>query len=121
MDPKTLPFETFWPWFVNHPNCVLRAGTPEVTLFDDDDLHWVFDDQNPGELLVQLVRGKRLVGELLLQPELVTYVEATTGEAAGEFPFDLIAESETDRVALYTFVLSHGYDGDDQPSHGPVH
>jgi len=120
MDAQTtLPFETFWPWIVNHPNCVLRAGTPETTLFDDDDLHWVYDDQNPAELLVQLVRGKRLVGEMVVQPELVAYVEASTGEAAGEFVFDLISESETDRVAVYTFVLSHAYESDEH--HGPVH
>ncbi|MEO8503586.1 MAG: hypothetical protein ABI609_06785 [Acidobacteriota bacterium] len=116
-----MPFETFWNWVVSHPNCLVRVGTPETSLFDDDDLHWVFDDQTPAEFLVQLVRGKRLVGEIVVQPELVTYVEATTGDSAGEFVFDLISESESDRVAAYSFVVSHAFESEEQPAHGPVH
>ena len=33
--PFTLPFEKFWNWLVTHPNCILRAGTPEAVLYDD--------------------------------------------------------------------------------------
>ena len=116
-----MPFATFWNWLVSHPNCLLRPGTPQSPLLDYDDLHSVFDDPTPAEFLVQLVRGKRLVGEIVVQPELVTYVEATTGDTAGEFVFDLISESESDRVAAYSFVVSHAFESEEQPAHGPVH
>lgn len=121
MDLQTLPFEAFWPWVITHPNCIVRVGTPETTLFDDEALHWLFDDQNPAELVIQLALGKRLVGEIVLQPDQVSYVEASTGEAAGEYVFDLIAESENDRLAVCTFVLSHAFEAEEQAAHGPVH
>jgi hypothetical protein len=122
-DALTLPFETFWSWLVTHPNCVLRAGTPESVLYDDEDLHWHFAVEAPpagGEggnlLLVQVIRGKRLVGELFLEPEQVSYVQGSLGDREDEYVFELITESETDRMASYFFVLTHGYDGDD-PAH----
>ena len=33
----TLTFDKFWTWIQAHPNCILRAGTPESVIFDDDD------------------------------------------------------------------------------------
>ena len=59
----TLSFENFWAWLQAHSNCVLRAGTPEVVLFDHDDYHWHMSAEDEGVLLVQLIRGKELVGE----------------------------------------------------------
>lgn len=123
-DALTLPFETFWSWLVTHPNCVLRAGTPESVLYDDEDLHWHFAVEAPaaGEggnlLLVQVIRGKRLLGELFLEPEQVSYVEGSAGDREDEYLFELITESEDDRIASYFFVLTHGYDGD-APGHSP--
>jgi len=35
----TLSFQAFWTWLQAHPNCILRAGTPEVVLYDDDLLY----------------------------------------------------------------------------------
>lgn len=124
-DPLTLPFETFWAWLVGHPNCVLRAGTPESALYDDDDLHWHFamEASAPTEgsnlLLVQVIRGKRLLGELFLDPEQISYVEGSAGEREDEFVFELITETDTDRLAAYYFVLTHGYDGGDARPHSP--
>ena len=108
--PFTLPFETFWNWLVTHPNCILRAGTPETVLYDDEDLHWHFAAEGGGALVVQVLRGKRFVGELLVDPEPVSYVQALPGEREDEHPFELIAESESDRVVAYFFVLVHGYE-----------
>ncbi len=109
MDPPfTLPFETFWNWVVTHPNCILRAGTPEAVLYDDDDLHWHFASEGETTLLVQVLRGKRLIGELLMEPEPVTYVQGVQGQREGEHVFELIVESEKDRVVAYFFVLAHG-------------
>jgi hypothetical protein len=66
----TLAFAVFWEWLITHPNCILRAGTPEAVIFDDDDLHWHFATAvEDGTPVVQVLRGKRLLGELLLIPE----------------------------------------------------
>ena len=115
-------FEVFWRWLVNHPNCILRAGTPEVAIFDDEDLHWHFaQDEKEGVFLVQVVRGKRPVAELLLEPEQVSYVQQTTGDTEEEFVFELISETEKDRFAAYFFVLSHGFVPHEDASRARVH
>lgn len=117
-EPLTLPFQSFWSWVVTHPNCILRAGTPEAVLYDDEDLHWTFGAEDTETLLVQLLRGKRFVGEILVAPEHVTYVEGAPGDVEGEYVFELIAESERDRISAYFFVMAHGFDVED-PSHSP--
>lgn len=113
MEPQTIPFDVFWNWIVGHPNCILRAGTPEAVLFDDDDLHWQFESEAMDRYVVHLIRGKHLVGELVVEPESVAYVEASSGETEGEFVFDLISEAEDDRLVAWFFVLTHGYEPED--------
>ena len=103
----TLPFQKFWQWLQSHPNCIVRAGTPEVVLFDDDDLHWHFGHEEDGTLLVQVLRGKKLLGEMVIAPGDVTYVQAEPAEG-DEFRFELLGEGGD--VGTYHFVLSHGYD-----------
>ena len=121
-DNLTLPFDTFWAWLVRHPNCILRAGTPETVLYDDDDLHWHFGAEDLGTLLVQLIRGKRMLGELLIAVEPIAYVEGTRGDQEGEFVFELIAENDTDRISAYFFVLAHGFDVEEEdPTPRRVH
>lgn len=107
--PTTIPFETFWRWVQAHPNCIVRAGTPESVLFDDDDLHWHFSTEEDGVKLVQLIRGKKVLGEIVLQPSDIAYVEVQPGEP-DEFHFECISEAPDSRLAAYHFVLSHGYD-----------
>jgi len=115
----TLSFERFWKWLQKHPNCILRVGTPEATLFDDEEYHWHFGEEPDGALLVQLVRGKRLVGEVAIMPADVTYVQAEPPPAPirpgaspedEEFRFECISETTNDRIASYFFVLSHAFD-----------
>jgi len=122
MDPPfTLPFERFWAWLMTHPNCILRAGTPEAVLFDDDDLHWHFASEDERTLLVQLLRGKRLLGEIVVDPEQVAYVEGAPPEQPDEHVFELISETENDRFAAWVFVLTHGWDEDGDFTAGRVH
>lgn len=109
---QTLPLDTFWEWLRLHPNCILRAGTPESILYDDDDLHWVFGEEGP-TLVVQMLRGKRLVGEVLIAADQVTYVESLLGDQDGEVIFELISETPEDRIAGWFFVLTHGYGEED--------
>src|SRR6266545_790694 len=74
--PVTLPFEKFWAWLQGHSNCIVRAGTADMLLFDHDDYHWhLASDQEENALLVQLVRGKDLVGEMVVMPNEITYVQ----------------------------------------------
>ena len=122
-EPTTLSFDAFWSWLVAHPNCILRAGTPEAVLYDDDDLHWHFASEDAETLLIQVIRGKRFVGELLIRPEQVTYVQGQDAERDGEYSFEAIAETESERFAAYFFVLTHGYDEEEQtsPRQGRVH
>ena len=113
----TLPFEPFWTWLQAHPNCIIRAGTPEAVLYDDEDLHWHFTVEGSETIVVQVLRGKRLVGELLIGPGDVAYVQAVAGDE-DEYVFELITETETDRIAAHYFVLSHAYEPQDHPGSG---
>lgn len=110
--PTTLSLDNFWNWLLGHPNCILRAGTPDTVVFDDDDFHWQFGTEDT-TLFAQVLRGKRLVGEMLMNSEAIAYVEMHGGEREDEVFFDLIVESETERVVAYFFVLSHGFDEDE--------
>ncbi len=114
----TLPFSTFWSWLLAHPNCILRAGTPEAVLYDDDDLHWHFAAEGERTLLVQVLRGKTLVGELLLEPDQVSYVQAVPPERPDENTFELMSDGEGESFAAYFFVLAHGYE--EEAAHTPA-
>lgn len=115
----TLDFEVFWQWVVAHPNCLLRAGATDSVLYDDDDFHWRFGPDSEETLLVQVLRGKRLVGEILVQPDRIAYVQTFAGDHEGEHVFELISETESERFAAYFFVLTHGFeDEDDDPASG---
>ena len=111
--PFTIPFDQFWNWIRLHPDCILRAGTPEAVIYDDEDLHWLFTAEEPATLIIQLLRGKRLVSELFLDPEQVAYVETVAPEREDEHSFELISETEDDRFPVMFFVLVHGWDVDD--------
>ncbi len=115
----TLAFDDFWGWLAKHPNCILRAGTPDAVLIDDEDLHWHFAADGP-TVYVQVIRGKRLMGELVCDPERVTYVQVYDEGPEGEFSFELIAEGEAQREVPYFFVMSHGFEEQAPSMHGPA-
>ena len=120
--PFTLRFDIFWRWLATHPNCILRAGTPEAVLYDDDDLHWYLGAEGESTLLAQILRGKRLLGEILLDPDQVSYVQAVPSENEGEHVFELISEAGDTPFAAYFFVLAHGFEeGEDPSPPGRVH
>jgi hypothetical protein len=110
----TLPFSKFWSWINQHPNCIVRAGTPEAVLFDDEDLHWHFATEDDGTLLVQVIRGKKLYGEIAIAAHEVSFVQIEPGEG-DEYRFDLLGDGDEAGVAAYHFVLSHGFDEDETP------
>jgi hypothetical protein len=111
----SLPFEKFWAWISAHPNCIVRAGTPEVILFDQEEFHWHLTHEDERTCIVQLARGKELIGELLMFIEDIAYVHCEMSEN-DEFVCECIIETETRRDAAYNFVMAHAYDESESPS-----
>ncbi|MCA9680179.1 MAG: hypothetical protein H6709_02525 [Kofleriaceae bacterium] len=109
----TLPFDKFWQWLGGHVNCILRAGTPEAVLFDHEDFHWTIANEDDQTLVVQLARGKELVGELVVFPSEIAYVQTESSDPEGEWLFECVVEGEHAREVAYHFVLAHEYDGDE--------
>lgn len=110
--PAPLTFERFWRWLQDHANCLLRVGTPSATLFDHEDLHWDFFDDEEGMGVVQLVRGKVLVGELLIEKEHVALVQPQLDLEApqqGQWVFELMGGEKSPFPGCY-FLMSHGLD-----------
>ena len=107
---STLSFEDFWEWIVLHPNCILRAGIQNSVIYDDEDYHWHFAQDDPDAFLVQVIRGKRLVGEFVVSREEVAYVQSVAGDQEGEVLFEAIAAEEAETPLVCFFVMSHGFD-----------
>lgn len=107
--PLTLPFEKFWHWVQAHANCILRAGTADSVLFDHDDYHWHLAVESGSTLLVQLVRGKELVGEILVLSSEIAYVTCTPQEL-DEFVFECVVELPHSHEVAYHFVMAHEFD-----------
>lgn len=113
-DPLMLGFDEFWHWLQGHINCIISAGTPDAVLYDHDDFHWNLGrevtPEGPEELLVQLVRGKQMVGEVLIPHARMTHVQVLAQGEDGEFLFECYEESDEGPLASYYFTLSHGYE-----------
>lgn len=103
-----LTFERFWRWVQRHPNCILRVATPEVVVYDDEDLHWHFDRAEGGLAMIEVIRGKRLMADIAVQSTDVELVQSSPGEE-NEFVFDLYLQGD-DATPAYSFVMSHGYE-----------
>lgn len=106
----TMSFEKFWTWLRGHVNCIVRAGTPETVLFDHEDFHWTVLTEDDHTLLVQVSRGKELVGEVVVFPNEIAYVQTEPGEQEGEFVFECVIETEAAREVAYHFVMAHEYE-----------
>lgn len=112
---STIMFPKFWSWLQLHVNCIVRAGTPEVMLFDHDDFHWTLITEDDATRVVQLARGKELVGELVMFSTDIAYVQTEPGEHEGEFVFECVIETAAAREVAYHFVLAHGYAAEEHP------
>ena len=60
--------------------------------------------------VVQLARAKDLVGEMLVFPADVAYVQVEPSETDGEWLFECVIETEKAREVAYHFVMAHEYD-----------
>jgi hypothetical protein len=106
----TLSFDKFWTWLTGHANCIVRAGTPEFVLLDQDDFHWTLMTEDDHTVIVQLARAKDLVGEMLVFPADIAYVQVEPTETEGQWLFECVVEAEKAREAAYHFVMAHEYD-----------
>jgi hypothetical protein len=116
----TLQFDRFWRWLRRHGNCILRAGTPDSYLYDQDDLHWHLDEDEDRVPVVQLVRGKQILGEIVIEVRDVLFVQAVP-DAEGEpghFVFELVGGGGDEPYAVYHFLLAHGFE--EEASHRPA-
>ncbi len=111
----SLPFDKFWTWLQAHANCILRAGTPDAVIFDQDEYHWHLASEEETTLLIQLVKGKELIGEIVVLAAEIAYVNCVPGDGE-EFVFECVVETPAGREVAYHFVMTHEYDAEDAPS-----
>jgi hypothetical protein len=109
-----LTFDAFWRWLAEHRNCVLRVGSNDVMLMDNELLHWDFFDEDDGRAVVQAIVGKALVGEVIIERSDVLFVQASPDlEQPGSqaWNFELIGGSKDENYPLFSFLLTHGMEG----------
>ncbi|GMU60892.1 MAG: hypothetical protein AMXMBFR34_26550 [Myxococcaceae bacterium] len=106
-----LTFESFWRWLQEHRNCVVRVGNPDVMLTDAEPLHWDFFDEPDGQAVCQLILGKALVGEVVIERGDVLFVQASPDPEqaqAGHWMFECFGGTREDSYPLFLFVTTHG-------------
>ena len=117
----TLAFDRFWRWLKHHSNCIIRAGTPDVWLHDHEDLHWHLDEDPDRNPVVQLIRGKQLIAEMVLEVRDVVFVQSTLdSEEDGErrYLFELVGGDQGEPYAVYHFLVAHGFE--EEPHQGAL-
>ena len=115
MEPTTLSFEDLWQWLLEHHNCILRAGTPETILYDEEEFHWNLTGNGAENRVVQVVWGKGdCWGNWWLEPDRVTCVVGMPGEHEGEGVFELVSDTPRGRATIYFFILAHGYEENEE-------
>jgi hypothetical protein len=120
----TIAFDRFWRWIKQHPNCILRAGTPDVWLHDHEDLHWHLDEDAERNPLVQLVRGKQLLAEIVLDVRDALFVQVTPegGEGAERsYLFEVVGGGRDEPYAVYHFLVAHGLEDEGAHAAGLKH
>ncbi|HSB18451.1 MAG TPA: hypothetical protein VLD85_00425 [Anaeromyxobacteraceae bacterium] len=106
---STLPFDRFWRWLKLHANCIVRAGTSDSWLHDQEAFHWHLEEDEERNPVVQLVWGKLLVAELVLDVRDALFVQATPaadGEP-GQFLFEVVG-GQGEPYPVYHFLVAHG-------------
>ncbi|MFN7133420.1 MAG: hypothetical protein ACK4N5_15175 [Myxococcales bacterium] len=114
----TLTFDRFWRFLREHSNCILRAGSEDVWLFDQEDLHWHFEEDSRHHPVVQLIQGKRMIAEMILDVRDVMFVQGTPeGEGEEESTlFEVVVGNKEETYTAYHFVLAHPFE-EETPSH----
>lgn len=106
---QALSLEAFWRWAAAHYNCILRAGAEQCVIYDQPYLHWHLISEEDDLLIAQVIRGKDLITELVVDAQQVRYVESNTQED-GNVLFELVGEVQGEPLSLYHFLMAHGYE-----------
>lgn len=112
----TLTFDRFWRWLRGHANCILRAGSEDVWLFDQENLHWHFEEDGRHNPVVQLIQGKRMIAEMILDVRDVLFVQAMPdgdSEEQGTL-FEVVVGSKDDTYTAYHFLLAHPFEDEER-------
>ena len=116
----TIPFDQFWSWLKAHRNCVVRAGTPYAMLMDHDDYHWDVLSEPGDTQILQLVRGKDLVGEIIVLAAEIAYVQRPETDGDDQV-FECVVETPHAQEVAYYFVMAHDYEEESTPSRSWTH
>jgi hypothetical protein len=116
---NALTMDAFWKWLKEHANCVIQASTAEAHLYDQEDLHWHIAEEQDRTQVVQLIRGKQILAEILMDPREVLYIQSSPDASQPErFVFEVIAGSKDDTFVLCSFLMAHGFE--DKGRHGEL-
>ncbi len=108
---RVITFDEFWRWLQGHTSCILSVATPDAVIYDLEELHWQLGIEDGGNLVVQVLRGKSLVGEVVIVPQEIAYVQVEP-QGEQEHVFDCVTLAEGEPVASYSIAVSHGYSPD---------
>ena len=111
-DQVVLSFEELWKYLQYHANCIVSAGTADTVIYDHDDYHWHFAKEGK-DTLVQVIRGKHMVGEMLVAGTHVTFVQGVDKEG-GDFLYECYVEGSEGPVASYYFTVSHAHEPEEE-------
>ncbi len=105
-------FDRFWRWLKGHPNCILQAGTPHAAIYDHDLMHWALSEDEHHTPILQLILGKALMAELVLDAANILFVQAMPDPDApdGQVVFEMMAGSAEEPVAVFHVRMAHGMD-----------
>jgi len=117
----TLTFERFWRWVNQHRHCILRVGTADTFLYDQEDFHWQLEEDEERNPIIQLCRGKVPVAELVMDVREILFVQSVQEEGErGAFLFELVGGPQGEAFTLYHFVLAHGFEEEAGQPHRPL-
>ncbi len=112
----TMTFEKFWRWLKHHVNCILRAGSSEVWLYDQEACHWHLEEDDERNPTVQLVWGKNVVGEMVLDVREVVFVQAMPdpeSDQPSQFLFEVVGGEREEPQPIYHFLVAHGFEDEE--------
>lgn len=90
-------------------------------LLDHESFHWdVISEEEEGTEVLQLLKGKELIGEIVVVASDISYVHCPPGDPE-QHMFECVIETSAAREVVYHFVLAHGFDEEPSPSQRWTH
>jgi len=114
-NPQALSLDLFWRWLKIHYNCIVRAGGEGCVVYDQPYLHWHMIEEEDDLYIVQLIKGKDLITEIVIDARQIMYVESSSHEDNNVL-FELIGTIQNEPVSLFHFMMAHGYEEEEERS-----